>query len=161
LEIWELLIRECVRQTFTNLSTAGDGGHLDAYLAQFTPGATLEIPPDSATGHEQILAMLGRGTGQRPPVLYPGQTPILRHFTTNIHFKVVTEQRVETTAYFCAVTALGPDHWGRYFDVFVPEQGSWLLEHRVAKVEAFAPEGFYRSNLPANRAAELEAKLNA
>jgi hypothetical protein len=90
--------------------------------------------------------MLRSSAASRPPVAFEGQTPILRHFTTNIHFRSVTPERVETTAYFCAMTAVGPDHWGRYFDVLRPVDGRWLFAHRVAKAEAWAPDGWYAGN---------------
>jgi len=95
-----------------------------------------------------MLTMLRTGTRHRPPVAFPGQTPVLRHFTTNLHFRSVSPERVETTAYFCAVTAVGADHWGRYFDVLVPRDGRWLFASRVAKVEGWAPGGWYEVNLP-------------
>jgi hypothetical protein len=148
MDLAELLIREQVRETFTRYTTAGDGGRLADLVAQFTEDATMEVPPRApATGREAIFAMLSDSAMHtRPPVAFEGQTPILRHFTTNIHFRSVTAERVETTAYFCAMTAVGPDHWGRYFDVLVPAEGRWLFARRLAKAEGWAPGGWYDGN---------------
>lgn len=151
MDVGELLIRESVRQTFTDYSTAGDGGRLDEYVQLFTEDGVLEVPPQRAVGRDAMLTMLRQGTRYRPPVAFPGQTPVLRHFTTNIHFRSISPERVETTAYFCAVTAVGADHWGRYFDVLVPAEGRWLFQHRVAKVEGWTAEGWYEINLPEPR----------
>lgn len=148
MELWELIARERVRETFTAYSTAGDGGRLDDLVAQFTADATMEVPPNPpAVGRQAILQSLRASAMRaRPPVAFEGQKPILRHFTTNIHFRAVTRERIETTAYFCAMTAVGPDHWGRYFDVLVPEGERWLFAHRIARAEAWAPGGWYDGN---------------
>ncbi len=145
MELWELVARERVRETFTSYSTAGDGGRLDDLAAQFTEDAVMEVPPSPpATGRDAIMAMLrASAMRRRPPVAFEGQKPILRHFTTNIHFRLVTPERIETTAYFCAMTARGPDHWGRYFDVLTPVGERWLFSRRLAKAEAWDPEGWY------------------
>lgn len=148
MELWELIVREQVRETFTRYSTAGDGGRLEDLVAQFAEDAVMEVPPRGpAAGRAAILEMLkSSATRTRPPVAFEGQTPILRHFTTNVHFRAVTPQRVETTAYFCAMTAAGPDHWGRYFDVLAPEGDRWLFASRLAKTEGWAPDGWYDGN---------------
>lgn len=148
MEIWELIAREQVRETFTRYSTAGDGGRLEDLVAQFTPDATMEAPPSPpAAGREAIVAMLRvAAMGSRPPVAFPDQKPIVRHFTTNIHFRSVSPDRIETTAYFCAMTAVGPDHWGRYFDVLVPVGDRWLFAHRIARSEGWAADGWYGGN---------------
>lgn len=148
MEIWELLAREQVRHTLTSYSMAGDGGRLEDLVAQFTEDAVMEVPPQpAAAGRAAIMEMLrASAMRSRPPVAFPGQKPILRHLTTNIHFQVVTPERVETTAYFCAMTAVGSDHWGRYFDTLVPVGDRWLFARRVAKAEAWAPGGWYDGN---------------
>jgi len=148
MELWELIAREQIRETFTRYSTAGDGGRLEELVAQFAEDASMEVPPRAlATGRSAILEMLrGSAMRARPPAAFEGQTPILRHFTTNIHFRSVTPERVETTAYFCAMTAVGPDHWGRYFDVLRPHGDRWLFSQRLAKAEGWAPGGWYDGN---------------
>jgi hypothetical protein len=146
-EVWELLIREQVRETLTNYSTAGDGGRLDDLVAQFTDDAVMEVTPNPpATGHAAIVEMLARLSTSLPPVRVPGQKQMVRHVTTNVHFRSLTPERVETTAYFVAMTASGPDHWGRYFDVLVPVDGRWLFAHRVAKTEGWDPEAWHARN---------------
>jgi len=151
MELWELIAREQIRETFTRYSTAGDGGRLEELVAQFAEDATMEVPPQGpTTGRAAILEMLKGSAASRPPVVFEGQTPILRHFTTNIHFRSVTPERIETTAYFCAMTAVGPDHWGRYFDVLTPTGERWLFAHRIAKAEGWAPGGWYDGNRKRN-----------
>lgn len=147
MEIWELLIREQVRITLTNYSTAGDGGRLDDLLDQFTDDAVMEVTPQPpAAGRAAILDLLTRLATSLPPADLPGQKPIVRHFTTNVHFRSLESHRVETTSYFCAMTTAGPDHWGRYFDVLVPTGDRWLFSHRVAKTEGWDPHGWHARN---------------
>ncbi len=150
MELWELIAREQVRETFTRYSTAGDGGRLDDLVAQFTEDATMEVPPRGpVAGRQAILQSLREGAMRsRPPVAFEGQKPIIRHFTTNIHFREITPERIETTAYFCAMSARGPDHWGRYFDVLVPVGDRWLFAHRIARSEGWALDGWYVDNNP-------------
>ena len=143
MEIAELLIRESVRKTFTDYSTAADGGRLEDCIKLFSENATFEVPPGhKATGRSAIRDMVVAMSGRPLPATPPGQLSVLRHFTTNIEFRSLTESRVETTAYFCAMTAVGPDHWGRYFDVLVPEDGGWRFLHRIAKVEGYQAGGW-------------------
>ena len=147
MEVWELIIREQVRTTLTNYSTAGDGGRMDDLIDPFTDDAVMEVTPQPpATGHAAILAMLTELASLFPPAALPGQTQVLRHFTTNVHFRSLTADRVETTSYFCAMTTAGIDHWGRYFDVLVPRGDRWLFSHRVAKTEVWDPAGWHAKN---------------
>lgn len=144
MELWELQARELVRQAYTRYSTAGDGGRLEELANVFAEDGVMEVPPrPPATGRAAILDSLSSALDLRPPVSFAGQKPILRHFTTNIHFRSISPERIETTAYFCAMTAVGPDHWGRYFDELVPVGEDWLFHHRVAKTEGYAKNGWY------------------
>lgn len=145
MQVWELLVREQVRDTIVRYATAGDRGRFADMVEQFVDDATLEVPPAAALeGREAILAHLsGGGTRTGPPVAFEGQKPFLRHFTTNVDFRSMTAERVETTTYFCVMTALGPDHWGRYFDVLVPVGDRWLFRQRHARTEGWDPLGWY------------------
>ncbi|MET0656977.1 MAG: nuclear transport factor 2 family protein [Steroidobacteraceae bacterium] len=149
MQIWELLIREQVSETIARYANAGDGGRLEELTEQFTARGILEMPPNQrAAGRQDIQAMLKSGTQQKPPVAFAGQKAIIRHYTATTQFRLVTEARVEAITYFQAWTAVGPDHWGRYFDTLVPVGDRWLFEHRVAKVEGYASGGWYDVNRP-------------
>jgi len=43
------------------------------------------------------------------------------------------------TSYFLAITALGPDHWGRYRDRVVRAGDQWRFARRAAAVDGWAP----------------------
>jgi hypothetical protein len=43
------------------------------------------------------------------------------------------------TSYFLAITASGPDHWGRYRDRLRAVDDRWLFAHRQATVDGWAP----------------------
>jgi hypothetical protein len=147
-EVWELLVREQVRTTLTNYSTAGDGGQMDDLIGLFTEDAVMEVTPQPpATGRDAIRDLLMRlSTTFEVGELLPGQKPILRHFTTNVHFRSLAPDRAETTSYFCAMTTTGADHWGRYFDVLVPAGDRWLFSHRIAKTEGWEADGWHAHN---------------
>ena len=42
-------------------------------------------------------------------------------------------------AYFFVVTERGPDHWGRYRDLYVRRDGRWLFASRKVRVDGVAP----------------------
>jgi hypothetical protein len=56
----------------------------------------------------------------------------------------ITPDEAGVSAYFAVFTPDGPDHWGRYRDVFVPSGDRWLLKHRTARVDSAIPGGWYR-----------------
>jgi hypothetical protein len=158
-EVWELLIREQVRTTLTNYSTAVDAERFTDVAPQpvtqqnprileivklFTEDAIMEVTPlPPATGRAAIVELLTGLSAFGPPANLPGQGPMVRHFTTNVHFRSVGPDRVETTSYVCIMTTAGADHWGRYFDVLVPVGDEWLFSHRIAKTEAWDPGGWH------------------
>jgi hypothetical protein len=148
LEPWELTAREAVRDTVSRYAVSGDRFRLDELAACFTASGSLTVKGrSSAQGREAIVRMLGGGgggTADRPADAPRRPGFFVRHFVTNLCFESVRPDRIESTAYFLVLTELGPDHWGRYRDVFVPAaDGRWLLESRLAAVDAGAPGGWF------------------
>jgi hypothetical protein len=151
MEMWELVAREQVRDTVATYNHCGDRLLLDEMAACFTPDGVLETKAGwTARGRAEIIARLGGvreltaatvGAEQaRPAGPGPvGAPAFIRHFVANLRFDAVAPDRIDTSAYFCVLTAAGVDHWGRYRDVLVPAEGRWLFAHRTVRTDAFAP----------------------
>lgn len=145
MDIWELDIRESVRQTLADYTAATDRFDLHALATCFGPEGILEFTggAEPLTGPAAIEAGLGAALARDSD---PGsQTPTLvRHHVSSIRFETVTRDRVEVCSYFAVHTDVGLDHWGRYRDVLVPADGRWLFAHRQIKVDAFAADSLMR-----------------
>ncbi|MRK01710.1 nuclear transport factor 2 family protein [Aeromicrobium sp. S22] len=136
MELWELLAREQVRDVYAAYTHSGDRFRLEDLADCFTQDGILEVKDrNQAQGRGAIVEMLSGGSRvAQPPA--DGSRTFIRHFIANIRFDSVTTQRIETSAYFQVLTAAGLDHWGRYRDVFVPAEGRWLIQHRLAALDA-------------------------
>lgn len=144
MDVWELEVREAVRQTLADYTAATDRFDLRALAACFCDEGVLEFTrgAEPLTGPAQIEAGLGAAVA-RP--LKPGQparrSPThVRHHVSSIRFGSVARDRVEVSSYFAVHTDVGLDHWGRYRDVLVPVNGRWLFAHRRISVDAFAAD---------------------
>jgi hypothetical protein len=136
-EAWELSAREGIRATIARCSHSGDRYDIDALAACFTPHGVLAlgggpIGAREAAGREGIVAMLQRR--QPDP---PGHG-FVRHNVASIHIETISEDRAAAVSYFVVFTAKGPDHWGRYFDVFLPTGEEWLIAERRIEIEGTA-----------------------
>lgn len=138
MEVWELEVREAVRQTMADYTAATDRFDLRALAACFCDDGVLEFTggDEPLTGPAQIEAGLGAAM-TRPT--QPRQAPThVRHHVSSIRFASVRRDRVEASSYFAVHTDIGLDHWGRYRDVLVPAGDRWLFAHRRIGVDAFA-----------------------
>jgi hypothetical protein len=143
-ENWELVARECVRDTVATYAHAGDRFRLEELASCFTETGILEIKGhDSATGRTAIVEMLSRRPRSGAPSPQASESFFVRHFVTNLRFDEVSPERIHSSAYFLVVTGDGPDHWGRYRDVLVPVGDRWLFESRLAAVDSATPGGWY------------------
>jgi 3-phenylpropionate/cinnamic acid dioxygenase small subunit len=127
-ETWEISAREHVRQLIAAYAHLVDGGRFDELVELFTEDATLEagtLPP--AHGRDAIRAVF-TGTGAR--LAARAARPLIRHHVSSIQIDVHDADTAGARAYFCAFTARGPDHWGRYRDRLVRRDGRWLFHHR-------------------------------
>lgn len=140
MQLWELVVRESVRQTMSDYTAATDRFDLPAVAACFAARGVLEFTGGAhpLVGPEAIEAGLGSALGgpSKPDRATPTH---VRHHVSSIRFGSVAAARVETSSYFAVHTDIGLDHWGRYRDVLVPEAGRWVFEHRRVAVDGFSP----------------------
>jgi hypothetical protein len=138
---WELAARERVRDTYASYTHAGDRFRLAELAACFAEDGVLEVKGGgTAVGRDAIVVMLSGARRDPDPA---EEIPRIRHFIANIAFTSMTPEQIGASAYFQVLTQHGPDHWGRYRDVFVPVGGRWLLAHRLVAVDTVMPGGWY------------------
>jgi SnoaL-like protein len=137
----QLVIRESVRQTLADYTAATDRFDLAALTACFSTEGVL----DFTGGAQALTGRTAIETGLREAVTKtPDPTRLMpshvRHHVSSIRFGPMAADRVEVSSYFAVLTDIGLDHWGRYRDVLVPEEGRWLFSHRRVSVDGFAAD---------------------
>ncbi|MGH3676846.1 MAG: nuclear transport factor 2 family protein [Mycobacterium sp.] len=142
-EIWELSIRESVRQTLADYTAGTDRNRLDDIAACFAPTGVLEF-----SGGEPMVgpAAIVAGLGAQAQRFRAGPVPLthVRHHVSSVRFGAVARDRVEVSSYFLALTDIGVDHWGRYRDVLIPVADRWLFASREAIVDGFSADSLMR-----------------
>jgi SnoaL-like domain len=128
-EIWELVVRERIRDTLARYNWSGDAGRLDDLADTFCADGVLEIRGfKPLRGRSEIVAFLGGVTGNI--AVSAGVKPIVRHNVANVLFTEVTRDEAQVSCYFTVVTHIGLDHFGRYRDTLVPDGDTWRIKHR-------------------------------
>jgi hypothetical protein len=134
MEIWELLIREQIRDTIARYNWAGDSGRLDDLADTFCADGVLEIRGlEPLRGRPEIVAFLGGVTGK--VAASAGVKRIVRHNVANLLFDAVTRDQAQVSCYFMVVTHIGLDHVGRYRDTLVPDGDLWRIKHRKVSTD--------------------------
>ena len=162
MESWELVARECCRDTLARYTHAGDRYRIEELGSTFCADGVLEIRGvEPIVGRAAIVAtFLGDTSGLQaqmeaaivepaesaapPPAPEAGAASgaayILRHNVTNIRFESVSPTETTVASYFLVVTRKGLDHVGRYRDRMVPVGDKWLIAHRFVSVDWRAPD---------------------
>lgn len=139
MENWELVARECIRDTVARYNHAGDSGRFDDMVACFTEAGGLIVV--GSTEHFGRAALreffAGVGAGAQPGFTH------LRHCVTNVLIDVESHEAAAVASYFQVITDIGVDHWGRYRDRFVPADGGWRIAERSVKTDGYAPNSFF------------------
>jgi hypothetical protein len=165
METWELLARECIRDTIVRYNANGDAARWDELEALFASDAVMDIDGQLYEGRPAIMAMFRAvqafsvkdGTGSGPEAsatttaewVARGNKPFVRHFTATTQIDVLSETSATARSYYCVLTVHGLDHWGRYIDDFTLMDGRWLFmrrEHRLdAAIEGGQAAGGYNA----------------
>jgi hypothetical protein len=139
MEIWELLVREQIRDTIARYNWAGDAGRLDDLADTFCADGVLEIRGfEPLRGRSEIVTFLGGVTGN--VAADAGVKRIVRHNVVNVRFDDVTRDQAQVSCYFTVVTHIGLDHIGRYRDTLVPDGDVWRIKHRKVSTDWAAPD---------------------
>jgi hypothetical protein len=144
MEIWELVVRESVRQAIADYTAATDRFRLDDLAACFAPDGILEF-----TGCEPMVGPAAIAAGLAAQMsgstAAPAALTHVRHHVSSVLFGVVAPERVEVSSSFVVFTDVGVDHWGRYRDVLVPVNGRWVFSSRRIGVDGHSPQSLMRS----------------
>ena len=139
METWELVARECIRDTVARYNHAGDSGRFDDMVTCFTDDGVLAI--SGGHDHEGHVAMLEFFSGVTGSAR-SGFTH-LRHCVTNVVIDLESPRAATVRSYFQVITDIGLDHWGRYRDRFVPVGDGWRIEYRSVRTDGYAPNSFF------------------
>ncbi|WP_445169462.1 nuclear transport factor 2 family protein [Mycolicibacterium sp. Dal123E01] len=141
MQMWELVARERIRDTLALYNWSGDSGRIEDLTQSFCPEGELEVRGTATiSGRAAIAEFLGGVAVPTPAVsAKPALKRIVRHTLTNIRFTELTEKRAQVSSYFTVFTEIGPDHYGRYRDVFIPVGECWLIAHRFVSTDWRAP----------------------
>jgi hypothetical protein len=146
MELWELVVRERIRDTLARYNWSGDSLRLDELAQSFCEDGELELRGNEPVrGRAAIVDLLG-GVVAPPDATArtSGTKRIVRHNVTNIRFTEVAPAEVRVACYFTVVTEIGLDHYGRYRDVFVPVDSAvgtdWLIRHRFVSTDWSSPD---------------------
>ena len=143
MQMWELEIRESVRQTLADYTAGTDRNRIEDVAACFAPDGSLAF-----TGGKPMVGPAAIMAGLNAQVTRFAENPVplthVRHHVSSVRFGLVTPERVEVSSYFLAVTNIGVDHWGRYRDVLVPVSGRWLFASREALADGFTADSLMR-----------------
>ena len=143
MEMWELGVRESVRQTLADYTAGTDRNRIEDVAACFAPDGSLKF-----TGGEPMIGprAIVAGLGTQVDRFAAGPVPLthVRHHVSSVRFGAVARDRVEVSSYFLALTDIGVDHWGRYRDVLIPVDGRWLFASREAVADGFSSESLMR-----------------
>ena len=138
METWELLARECIRDTVARYNHAGDTGRFDTMVECFAPdGELVIVGGDRFQGQDALRTFFSGVGGTAPGFTY------LRHCVTNLLIDVDDPRHATAASYFQVITDIGLDHWGRYQDRFVPVGDRWLLARRSVKTDGYAQGSFF------------------
>ena len=145
MEIAELVARESIRDLVARYNASGDAGRFEETLALFTDDATIEIVPGRCwRGREGILALF-TGAAEGEPERSGGESRaprLLRHFTASHQIDLLAPDEAAGRCYYAVLTEQGLDHWGRYVDRYVLQEGRWRFASRRVTVDARVPGGW-------------------
>jgi hypothetical protein len=140
MDLWELSAREEIRETLARYHHAGDSGRFTEMAALFAVDGVLEIHGESS--HNGRAAIVDFLTGVNRDVRAMSDVPMLRHYSTNVTITIASPQEATAASAFLVLTDSALDHWGRYRDRFVPEDGGWRFAHRLVRTDGYAPDGW-------------------
>jgi hypothetical protein len=154
MENWELLARECIRDTIVRYNSNGDAARWDELEVLFASDAVMDIDGRIYEGRPAIMAMfrdrrvftVKDGSGPEgthttmAEWLTRGNQPFVRHFTATTQIDVLSETSATARSYYFVLTVHGLDHWGRYIDEFTPMDDRWVFTRRQHRLDA-AVEG--------------------
>lgn len=139
-DLADLLAREAARDLIARYTWAGDRGRSADLADLFTVDGVLDVGEHGGRweGRDGIRAELDRISAGGPDAgPHPGH---VRHHVSSIHIEVLSPTEIAAGSYFAVHTRIGLDHWGRYRDRIVLDDGRWLFAERGVRVDGASPD---------------------
>jgi hypothetical protein len=138
----EYQARESIRHTLASYNLAGDRLRRDEFVAVFTEDALFES--EGSFRHEGRAAIQAwidswggtKSSGGRRPMF-------VRHNLTTCNIDLTGPESANVLTYWIVYSDIGPDHAGRYKDVFRKVGDRWLICHRNVRTEWRSPESLF------------------
>jgi hypothetical protein len=149
MELWELIARECIRDTIAAYNQSGDSGRFDEMVATFAPDGVIEIVGTRAgrhEGHDALHAFFSGVKAEPNASASSTRRPtVLRHCVTNTRIHVLSPTEATARSYFSVITDIGLDHWGTYRDRLAPtpDGDRWRFTQRTVKTDGHTPGSFF------------------
>jgi len=123
---------EEIRRTLAQYNQAGDADDARMFADSFAVDGEIHSAAFDAVGRESIYAWKANQG------IFPAETdgrPTFRmHNVTSTLIEFQPDGTAAVRSYFLVITNTGPDHAGRYTDVFVREGERWLIRDRRPEV---------------------------
>jgi 3-phenylpropionate/cinnamic acid dioxygenase small subunit len=146
MDIEELAAREAIRDLVARYNANADTGRFREVAELFARDAVMELPDRAFEGRAAIDGMFREVQSEyEAQSSSGGSTPHLRHFTSTLQIDLELPDRARSRCYFQVLTARGLDHWGRYVDEYVRQEGRWLFARRKASVDGRAEGSMFPS----------------
>ena len=141
MEMWEVIARESIRDLVARYNANGDTGRFAQVRELFSPDATMDIGDGRVyRGLDEVMTIFTstkEGTGAAAGLTH------VRHTTSTHQIDLVDETSASGRLYFAVLTDIGLDHWGRYVDRYVVEDGRWKFASRVVSVDGWSPQSLF------------------
>jgi hypothetical protein len=145
MEIWELVVRESVRDVVARYNAFGDSGRMDELIGLFSEDAVMDMGGDALTGRDAIrqgFLDAGRSfVAFAKRASLPRDLPVLRHYTATHVIDATSPTTATCRSYYATFMAKGPDHWGSYTDELAEIDGRWQITSRQVTVDGATPGG--------------------
>jgi hypothetical protein len=145
---WEVEARVAIDDLIGRYVRFADGGRAADLASLFTEDGVLVTDTDEVRGRPAISRYLDEAKSSLAASSGGGQ---IRHHVSSLRVDFPSQTEARATSYFLAITALGPDHWGRYRDRVVRVGDEWLFARRAAAVDGWAPGSWAAQRRDASR----------
>jgi 3-phenylpropionate/cinnamic acid dioxygenase small subunit len=151
--IEESVAREEIRDLATRYNSYGDSGLFKPLLELFARDAIMETYDIDGRyfrfdGIDEI-AKIFTGTkdliGERPD---PSTPPYIRHFIATHQIDLKDPDRASGRLYFATIMSNGLDHWGRYIDDYIRDEGRWKFAQRRMRMDGACGDSWFAKEPP-------------
>lgn len=125
-----------IRNLLAACTQAGDARKADSYADSFALNGILHLGT-KIEGREAIRSwMTAPSVIPQPKSPSPG---FVSHHLTTSHIDITSPESAKGRTYWLVVTATGLDHSGYYDDLFIRQEGRWLIEYRKPRTLWISP----------------------